>query len=927
MFKYAIKRVVRSYKLFIALTVGVLVATTFFASTNVAADILARDALEGSLDGVVYDYTVNTRNNNWTIDTFNEIEEEIEGIAEVTEFTKATELTFDWNNSDTEFDMYGIDWNTDLADGAKLVSGRDTLGPNETYVVAGSRNESSFLVDNVITVPISVGLSVAPFVTIIEWNFTIAGFIEIPTAQRYTLQGSLFAGILLGPFGFSFEQPYNMMLTDWSLSMDSILSSADSISSRTKVDVQNNYYLKVNRDALIDPYDIEASTGKIQDLQNLIASRLDRFNVQVSSNLLIPLFSYMIVSLAMNLVFISLSIPILFMAYFTGTMVSDVGYNLRRREIGLLLTKGYKRGTIRNMFLIEGMFVGAIAGTVAVFLGAAVSYVVLGLEGIDFATVLSNNSASIVISIILGMSLALISVWRPANRASKLEILDALKQYVYIEETSEYKRLLPTISFLLGTYKLIVWSLGISISSLLSGASFGNLFIAMGIIAWVGIDSILNYFGPIMFLFGATKLFMRGSQKFQQAVVSAGSRFFGAFGKLATRNVERNPARTAAMVFLISLIVSYGVYTAGALYTEYDRVERANYHEVGSDVRLELEPGANITTIMEDLPTLEEVETVTPEYRIDLTSGAMSLEVRGIRPDEWSSTAFWEPEWFIGEFETMLDDLDDNGIILSVTVANDLGLEIGDNIFVRGSFFDDPHELTIVGFIGYVSVLEMFFRGGPFGDVDFSIAGEYPSFVSESFLNESDMLDDSTANILIKTIPGANGTAIQEYVAESFEGIENSYSFTSQMENYFGTPIQSGVTKIQWVAIVFSVILACVGTALVIILSLKEKDAEIALITVRGFSKWQLFKTLMAEMLVMVIFSLLLGTIVGLIQVFGNVNQLNEGVTGLIRSRVILGGMTSITMLGIIGVVLLGAAIPVMLASRRPEAKVDVLRA
>jgi hypothetical protein len=37
--------------------------------------------------------------------------------------------------------------------------------------------------------------------------------------------------------------------------------------------------------------------------------------------------------------------------------------------------------------------------------------------------------------------------------------------------------------------------------------------------------------------------------------------------------------------------------------------------------------------------------------------------------------------------------------------------------------------------------------------------------------------------------------------------------------------------------------------------------------------------------------------------------------------------MTSITMLGIIGVVLLGAAIPVMLASRRPEAKVDVLRA
>jgi ABC-type antimicrobial peptide transport system permease subunit len=741
------------------------------------------------------------------------------------------------------------------------------------------------------------------------------------------LQRTQFAGIFIGAFGFSFDMPYNMMLTDWDSSIEPILSSADSISNRSSVSIQNSYYLKVNRDALIDPYDIQASINKIQDVQNIISSRLDRFNVQISSNLLVPLIAYLIISLAMNVSFISLSIPILFMAYFTGTMVSDVGYNLRRREIGLLLTKGYKRGTIRNMFLIEGMFVGAIAGAISVFLGAAVSYTVLGIQEIDFLTVLSNNTASIIISIILGMALALISVWRPANRASKLEILDALKQYVYVEETSEYKRLLPTISVILGTYKLVVWILGINISSLLSGASFGNLFIAIGILVWVGIDSILNYAGPIMFLFGATKLFMRGSQKFQKLVVSAGSRFFGAFGKLATRNVERNPARTAAMVFLISLIVSYGVYTSGALFSEYDRVERANYYEVGSDVRLELDSDANTTAIMEELPKLEEVLSITPEYRMDVSSGSISLELRGIRPEEWSTTAFWEPQWFLGDFETMLDSLDDDGIILSVTVANDLALEVGDSIFVRRSFLDDPHELTIVGLIGYVSVLEMVVRGGPFGDVEISSEGDYPSFVSESFLNESELLSSATTNILIKTTPGTNGTAIQEYVSESIDGVENSYSFTSQMENYFATPIQSGVTKIQWVAIVFAVILACVGTGLVIILSLKEKDAEIALITVRGFTKWQLFKTLMAEMLVMVIFSLLLGTVVGLIQVFGNVSQLNEGATGLIQSRVVLGGMTAITMLGIIGVVLLGAAIPVMLASRRPEAKVDVLRA
>jgi hypothetical protein len=146
------------------------------------------------------------------------------------------------------------------------------------------------------------------------------------------------------------------------------------------------------------------------------------------------------------------------------------------------------------------------------------------------------------------------------------------------------------------------------------------------------------------------------------------------------------------------------------------------------------------------------------------------------------------------------------------------------------------------------------------------------------------------------------------------------------MKNYYERPIESGITKIRWVAIIFAVALALIGTALVIILGLKEKDAEIALLTVRGFSKWQLFKTLLAEMLVMVIFALLLGSVVGFIEIFGNVNLENQNVSGLIRTRMIVGGQSGLTMLVVIGVVILAAIIPVYWASRRPESKVDVLR-
>ena len=601
MFRYALKRVLKSYRLFVALTLSVLVATTFFASTNVAADILARNALDSSLEGVVYEYVINSSPSNWTTDTLDEIEAELAQIPEITDYTKMTAFQYDYNNSeDDRFQFFGIQWDSLYTSELSVVAGSESLGPNETYIVSGSINESLFTVGDEITVQIPVALSSAPFQSILEWNFTVAGVVSIPQDTREGLQQNQFAGVLLGAFGLSFETPYNMMLTDWDLDGVPIIEASANIENRTQVGILNSYHVSVDRTTLIDPYDIEASQERLQGIQSRIESRLDRFDVSVTSTLTFPLFAYMIISLMMNFTFISLSLPIFFMAYFTGTMVSEVGYNLRRREIGLLLTKGYKRGTIRNMFLIEGSIVGVIAGVVSVFLGSYISWIVLQITGLDFLTVMTNNLSAITLSVILGMFLAIVSVWRPANRASKLEIIDALKQYVYVEETSEYKRLLPTIAFVLGSYKIILWILGISASQMVDLLNLrGNITLAILVIVLVGLDAILNFLGPLAFLYGATKLFIRGSQKFQEVVVNAGSRFFGAFGKLATRNVKRNPARNAAMVFLLALIVSYGVFAVGSLFSENSVVERNSLSDVRADVRLELSGTVNLTETLD----------------------------------------------------------------------------------------------------------------------------------------------------------------------------------------------------------------------------------------------------------------------------------------------------------------------------------------
>ncbi|MFW9833626.1 MAG: ABC transporter permease [Candidatus Thorarchaeota archaeon] len=930
MFRYAFKRVARSYRLFIALTIGVLLATTFFAATNVSADVISRDALDASVDQYLYDFAIASPSSNWTTTDIQNLESAVLNSDDgITNTTHSTQLTFDFNSTGVNMTLAGIDMTSALTTGMQLISGRSSLGPNETYIVAGSANESLFELDEVVEIDIVVNNFPFPN-TIIQRNFTVAGLVSLPTYTRDAIyqreQFSLIdlisgggGGGAIALFGAS---TYNLMISDWNLSMASILQEASAVPAHHDVKVRNLIQIQIDRSRFLDPYDISASLTRLDNLRNKISVQVSPYSGDIISNLEFPLSIYQITSIFMNLQFISLSLPVFLLAYFTGTMVSDVGYNFRRREIGLLLTKGYQRHTIKRMFLVEGALVGAIAGGVAIFLGTWSAYFVLGVTGINIFSAVLSNIVSVILSIMVGMFLGLFSVWRPAGRASKLEILDALKQYIFVEDVSEYKRLLPTVSLVLGTYKLIVWLLGIDINSLFTSITIGNFVISLLIIAWGVIDGVLNYFGPLLFLYGATRVFMKGSMRFQEAVVNAGRRFFGAFGTLATRNIKRNPARTASLVFIISLIVSYGVFATGSLYSQYDYTERTAHYNVGADVRIQLKAGANMTTALDEVSAYPEVVNVTPEYQLNLRAGSNSIETLGVRPDEWINVAYWESNWFTSSFQDMLDNLGDDGIIISRDVAKTLNLDVGDEIYVSGPFGTGTFALTIVGLIGYQSIIEVAIAG-----FTFTTGGDYISIVSESFLNESMLIYTSTANVLVDTAPGVNGTVLQEQFINEIDGAYSTFSVTSEIADYQSSPLRSGSTKIQYLAISFAIILAMAGVALVVILTLREKDAEIVLLSVRGFSKWQLFKTLLAEVMVTIVFALILGGVVGFAQNLGQAAQQNTNATGLIRYRVTLGGAALTTNLILIGVILLAAIIPVWWASRRPESKIDVLRA
>ena len=95
----------------------------------------------------------------------------------------------------------------------------------------------------------------------------------------------------------------------------------------------------------------------------------------------------------------------------------------RTREIGTRKALGAKNSSIRAQFLVEAMIICLIGGIIGV---------IFGIAGGVFASHLMGYPASpsipgIIIALLFSMSIGLIFGYLPANKAAKMNPIDALR--------------------------------------------------------------------------------------------------------------------------------------------------------------------------------------------------------------------------------------------------------------------------------------------------------------------------------------------------------------------------------------------------------------------------------------------------------------------------------------------------------------------
>lgn len=920
MFKYAFKRVLRGYKLFLALTLGVLIATTFFASMLMSADVQSQAAIGQALEEIDYDARITANNITWSNAQYDEIQNITESLSEVSSLERYAKISFDYNSSAGQsFDIYGLEDTSTVWDSLSFLNATTTLNANETFVVASSVNASALSIGEVISVPVRYFTNDSFFPKSFTVNLTVAGFVDISegTARLLNPPRTINLGFIEIEIGDWRE--YNLMLVDWERSMEPILDHFALQENATQMIANQGFLVHLNRDLLINPYDLGASSTNIQNALAKIEDRTAIYNTQTNNLVGTTLTFLSLAASFLVLSFVSLAAPVIFMSWYSSTMLSDVSYNLRRREFGLLQTKGFGPKAIKRMLTLEGVIIGIIGGTIGLFLGTYLAHLIVNVPIESPFITLAANPINVAVTIGFGVILAYWSIRGPADRAAKLDVLDSLKQYIYVEEQREYKRLLPMIAFVLGTYKLIVWILGIDMNVLLGAALSTNFILLIVVALWSPIDAFLNFAGPIAFLYGATKILLRGSQKFQETIVGAGKRFFGSFGNLATRNVKRNPSRNAALVFVVALIVSYGIFSVGGLFSEQDLRARTDLYEVGSDVSAVFPAGEDLADILPDLEAINGVESLTSEYQISLSTTRGQLSTRAINPDKWRESAFYEDSWFSGDsVENIFSNFTGQKIILSVTVARQLELRVGNTVTVRMPT-GTSYLMEIIGLTGFRSPLDDFLG-------QFAFGGSYPSFIPVDFLESSGFLEYAEIHILMKTSSEVNGTQIEQEILSIAPDVRSTDSTTSRAKEREEATFQQGGTRARWLGIAFAVVLAIAGTGLIVSLTLREKEYETTLLGVRGFARNQVMKVLIAEVMVMILFSLILGTGTGIIQLFGDIANTSQNTQALVRPQIVLTPIVVSLMSLIVLAIVLSALVPILLTTRFDENKIDVLR-
>ena len=620
-----------------------------------------------------------------------------------------------------------------------------------------------------------------------------------------------------------------------------------------------------------------------QTLKNRVAATLDNKTYQVLTGAQITKENQSDIQNALqffNVALVVFALVALFVATFIIFNTFSIVVAQRLREMALLRALGASGRQVMGSVLTEAVLVGLFASVIGLGAGIALSSALKALLdafGLDIpagGTVITAQT--VIVALVVGTGVTILSSIVPARKASRVPPIAAMRDVAIEQRPHSGRRVLIGLGILaLGVFSL-----------------FAGLFGGAGI-QLVGLGALIVFIG--VFVLGPVV-----ARPLSDAIGWPAARLRGITGSIARDNAMRNPKRTSATaaalmigVALVGFITIFAASAKKSINAQVDEAFKADYViSTGSGFGAAF--GGFSPQLASDITKLPQVGGSSPLRFNQAEFGGSSEFFAGVDPR--SATQVFNMKVEDGQVGDLAQP---NSIGISRSVANDKHWRIGSR--VPAQFPNGATPLTVRTIYG---------NGNKQGFADYTLS---IATVSEHYTSQLDQY------VFVKLASGVSPLEGRQAIDRVLKAYPNAkLQDSTEFKDAQASQINQ-LLGLIYVMLLLAVIIALIGIANTLALSIYERTRELGLLRAVGMSRRQLRSSIRWESVIISLLGTFLGLAIGLFFGWAVVEALkDQGFTkfaapgGQLILVVIVGGFAGV----------LAAVFPA-----RRAAKLDVLRA
>ncbi|MGZ8177448.1 ABC transporter permease [Williamsia sp. SKLECPSW1] len=537
----------------------------------------------------------------------------------------------------------------------------------------------------------------------------------------------------------------------------------------------------------------------------------------------------------------------------------------RVRELALLRAIGAARGQITRSVLLEAFVVGVFGGVVGLGIGIGLAALLRAItssnSGLPSAS-LAITPTAVIACMAVGIVVTMVSAYAPARRAAQVSPVEAMRESQTDGALSLRRRTLT------GAVLAVVGVVLIGVGTSGQGAKWA---------ATVGVGAFVMILAVVF----AAPALSRPAVGLLGRVLG---RPFGKIGVLARTNAVRNPRRTAATAFaltlgliLVAVVGTFGSSLKGSIDDTIDKNLSADLVLTTSD------QGSLPTSVVSAAIDSPDVATAV-SFRI-VAAKVDGDAVQGISPagDLAAVTPYRMVQGSAG--------IPSDGMIVSQKTSDSKGWKVGDTVTFTG-YDGTVVPVRVSGVFADNQVLDPWQMG----------TGAYEKLVPASFRSDRLILVTAKDGVSVDKLRADLTAATKDFLTVQ---VEDRTEFAGQASSQIDQML-----AVLYAMLGLALVIAVLGIVNTLALSVIERKREIGMLRAIGMARAQVRRTIYIESVLIAIFGAVLGVILG--SGFG---------VAVVRTFKDLGITRPVLPYSLIGITLVGAAVVGVVAALWPAVR------